>query len=91
MDPHVPIIEHHLTVNRATGDEIVPLELKQGACVTADIYRSHGELPFSNATSLLATESKLEALPSLHFVPYYFRANRGGKGQMRVGLPRWFR
>jgi hypothetical protein len=22
----------------------------------------------------------------LRFIPYYFRANRGGKGQMRVGL-----
>jgi uncharacterized protein len=25
---------------------------------------------------------------SVHFVPYFFRGNRGGKGQMRVGLRR---
>jgi hypothetical protein len=25
----------------------------------------------------------------LKFVPFYFRANRGGKGQMRVGLKRY--
>ena len=27
----------------------------------------------------------------LHFMPYYFRANRGGKEHMRVGLRRWRR
>jgi len=26
---------------------------------------------------------------SVTFVPFYFRANRGGKGQMRVGLRRY--
>ena len=25
-------------------------------------------------------------LKALYSIPYYFRANRGGKGQMRVGL-----
>lgn len=25
---------------------------------------------------------------TLHFVPFYYRANRGGRGQMRVGLRR---
>ena len=27
-----------------------------------------------------------EPIKDLRFVPYYFRANREGKGQMRVGL-----
>lgn len=27
---------------------------------------------------------------SLTFVPYYYRANRGGNGQMRVGLHRFW-
>ena len=44
------------------------------------------------------TSSEMPGLPistleplhrNLTFVPYYFRANRGGKGQMRVGLHRF--
>lgn len=27
----------------------------------------------------------------LNFVPFYFRANRGGRGHSRVGLRRWIR
>lgn len=74
-----------------TGDTFVPLELKEGACVTTDRRGSQHNLPFSDAASILAAESKLEALPSLRFVPYYFRANRSGKGHMRVGLRQWLK
>ena len=69
----------------------MPLELKDGAYVVAEMEGYHGGLPFSDAASHLINESKLKPLPSLHFVPYYFRANRGGKGHMRVGLRRWVR
>lgn len=80
-----------MTVEKTTGDTFVPLELKEGACVMANTQNSHHNLPFSNATPLLAAESKLRALSSLRFVPYYFRANRGGKGHMRVGLRQWLK
>lgn len=30
--------------------------------------------------------AEAEAIPALNFVPYFFRANRPGNGQMRVGL-----
>ena len=30
-------------------------------------------------------------LDEVKFVPYYFRSNRGGRGEMRVGLRRWIR
>lgn len=32
---------------------------------------------------------KAEPLERLRFVPYYFKANRGGKGMSRVGLKEW--
>ncbi|KAJ4502054.1 hypothetical protein HRR83_000001 [Exophiala dermatitidis] len=35
--------------------------------------------------------STVQLIDELTFVPYYFRANRGGRGQMRVGLRRWHR
>lgn len=91
VDPQVPITEHCLTLDKTTGDSFVPLELRDGSCVTDGIQSPQTDLPFSNAEPLLAAEGKLAPLPSLHFVPYYFRANRGGNGQMRVGLQRWCR
>lgn len=33
-------------------------------------------------------QHKLEKANQLHFIPYALRANRGGKGHMRVGLRR---
>lgn len=91
MDPSIAITEHPMIFEKTTGDTFVPLELKEGAWVMADTQSSQHNLPFSDATPLLAAESKLRALPSLHFVPYYFRANRGGKGHMRVGLRKWLK
>ena len=40
----------------------------------------HGAHP--NATKLI---------DELHFVPFYFRANRGGRGHSRVGIAKWNR
>ena len=41
--------------------------------------------PFTNGTALpLGTDHERKEM--LRFVPYYARANRGGKGMMRVGL-----
>jgi hypothetical protein len=34
----------------------------------------------------MAEAKKIE---TLKFVPYYFRANRGGRGMARVGLKEW--
>lgn len=31
-------------------------------------------------------QSKLPGIEQLHFIPYALRANRGGKGHMRVGI-----
>jgi hypothetical protein len=87
----VTVTQHNAVNDKATGDTYVPLELKDGAYVTAKVGSHHDTLPFSDAKLHLNGEDRLEPLPSLHFVPYYFRANRGGKGHMRVGLRRWLR
>lgn len=38
-------------------------------------------VPFDSPVTGIGTTKR-----DLNFVPYYFRANRGGKGHMRVGL-----
>ena len=91
VDPTMPVAQHKATNDKITGDTYVPLELKNGAYVTAGVENHHNPLPFSDLASHSVGVGKLEPLPSLHFVPYYFRANRGGKGHMRVGLRRWVR
>ncbi|KAJ6088297.1 Six-hairpin glycosidase [Penicillium sp. IBT 16267x] len=48
-----------------------------------------GELDTSDWSRQIAVEPHTETLKersNLCFIPYYLRANRGGKGQMRVGL-----
>ena len=41
--------------------------------------------------TLQESRSKKGSVDKLHFVPYYYRANRDGKEHMRVGLRRWRR
>lgn len=48
-----------------------------------------GELDTSKWSRQIAVERHTETVKerrNLNFIPYYLRANRGGKGQMRVGL-----
>lgn len=50
---------------------------------------SKGELDTSAWDGQIVAESRnklSEGSKDLNFIPYYLRANRGGKGQMRVGL-----
>ncbi|KAK5698336.1 hypothetical protein LTR17_023743 [Elasticomyces elasticus] len=92
VDPSVPLVEQHISAEEVTGDSYVRLELKNGATnvksVAQDKTRS---APFVDALEFLDSERKHEPLRSLNFIPYYFRANRGGTGQMRVGLRAWRR
>ncbi|CAD0111513.1 unnamed protein product, partial [Aureobasidium uvarum] len=68
--------------DKSSGDSFVALTVTHGASVlNTDAFE---ETPFLLDDGL----SKGTPLPSLEFVPYYFRANRGGKGHMRVGLKR---
>lgn len=64
------------------GDTYVTLIVKEGASMLDT--QAFGDTPFLTDNGL----SSGKALPDLRFVPYYFRANRGGRGHMRVGLKR---
>ena len=55
-----------------------------GKLVDFDTYRP---LPVASGVSEKAAKFK-DGRVTLHFAPYYYRANRGGRGQMRVGFRR---
>lgn len=65
---------------RSEPDSYVALIAKNGAL---------GELDTSAWESKIVAEDQdlvVGASRDLCFIPYYLRANRGGRGQMRVGL-----
>lgn len=75
------------TTDPTTGDSYVSLTLKDGArSMSADQISAY---PSVQVNDLRSAVQKAEQIQSLHFVPYYFRGNRGGKGHMRVGLKRF--
>ncbi|THW75575.1 DUF1680-domain-containing protein [Aureobasidium pullulans] len=63
-----------------SGISYVALNVTKGASILDT--QAFEETPFLTNDKL----SKRKPLQELKFVPYYFRANRGGKGHMRVGL-----
>lgn len=82
MDDKATVTEHG-TTDKATGDSFVSLTLKNGARkLNQSALNANPELSHSDLKSAI---QKSEVVPELHFVPYYFRANRG-RGHMRVGL-----
>lgn len=62
------------------GESYVALTVTHGASLLDTT--SFEETPFLRDNGV----AQGKQLPKLDFVPYYFRANRGGKGHMRVGL-----
>ncbi|KAK3640634.1 hypothetical protein LTR56_003697 [Elasticomyces elasticus] len=90
IDIRVPVTEQHITADETTGDSYVRLELQNGARDVKDVAQDKARnSPFVDASGLFDSARNQKALESLNFIPYYFRANRGGTGQMRVGLRAW--
>jgi hypothetical protein len=73
--------ESHLREEtRSHPDPFVAIVAEKGAA---------GELDTSSWNGQIAAESKggiIGQAKDLCFIPYYLRSNRGGRGQMRVGL-----
>ncbi|KAL1600847.1 hypothetical protein SLS60_007235 [Paraconiothyrium brasiliense] len=69
-----------------TGDEYVGLSLENGTKML-DIAQSQTGASMSERDFREQLDAGKD-IKELHFVPYYFRANRAGKGHMRVGLQR---
>lgn len=56
------------------------LQTKESQSTTVNRTKANGTM--TNGVNGSSTEH----ISELKFVPYYFRANRGGRGHMRVGL-----
>jgi hypothetical protein len=66
-----------------TSEKYIALTLS-GAGLLIDLKRCQGRpgLQYSNEIPNIEND----AVEILNFIPYYFRANRNGNGQMRVGI-----
>lgn len=82
LDPQCKIAERPVD-NEHSGDHFVGLTVTDGA-YAVDLQELR-TTPTVDATALRCV-SRRRPIKELHFVPYYFRANRGGRGHMRVGL-----
>jgi DUF1680 family protein len=67
----------------AKGDEYIAIVVENGAKFL-DLSSWNDTL--TAASSDIFAHIKSERRETLRFIPYFYRANRGGKGQMRVGL-----
>ena len=76
FDPKVPLREE----TRSQPDQYIAIIAENGA--KGELDTSHWDRQIvSEGNNAHVGESR-----DLCFVPYYLRANRGGRGQMRVGL-----
>ncbi|KAF2718837.1 glycoside hydrolase family 127 protein [Polychaeton citri CBS 116435] len=84
ISPNAPVTEES-RVHQSTGEDYVALNT-QCRIRTLDDWRE--KRPGANPGAVIGAEVKTRPVStnSLTFVPYYFRANRGGRGHMRVGL-----
>ena len=83
FDPTSTLISERTTTDSATGETYVELTAKGGITFIDVAERPN---PAVSVCSISASPGDL--VRQLVFVPYYFRANRTGKGHMRVGLKR---
>jgi hypothetical protein len=83
LDKNCDISENFINDDES-GDRFIGLTITSGAfnMDTQDLQ----ELPTNDATVVQSTMDRSHAVGELYLIPYYFRGNRGGKGQMRVGL-----
>lgn len=73
-----------------SGDTYVAVTVSAGASIL-DIELVDEASPAMPAPSLRSITRAGKILPKLYLIPYFARANRGGKGHMRVGFRRWER
>ena len=91
VDRAATLRERIVTSETTTRDSFVALDLLDGAADLSTIEPQRADLPFCDEEVTRAIEYNAKPLETLEFIPYYFRANRGGRGHMRVGLRPWDR
>lgn len=82
IDLTCKITERSVT-EEESGDQFVALTVKGASVLQPESIEN---TPHIEATILQRLLRNAKPVENLHFIPYYFRANRGGRGQMRVGL-----
>lgn len=70
--------------DKTSGDEFVSLTVTEG--VSSVPMTRIGEMPWMEVGG--KGKANGAGPRDLQLIPYYFRANRGGRGQMRVGMKR---
>ena len=76
--------------DKVTGDTYVALTVAKGASLLkTDRINAHPGVEIGPLDGVAQSDDSV--IDELNFVPYYFRANRGGRGHARVGLRRWHR
>lgn len=88
LDPNATITDK-LVTDPVTSEEYVALTVHRGASVLPqDKLKAEPTIAWRDLRRIADTSNMVE---ELHLVPYYFRSNRGGKGQSRTGIRRWIR
>ena len=83
-------MREELHEEKETGERYVRVKVRDGACLL-DVEQLEVDGPAVAAAAEKEQKGKVKAIENLVFVPYYTRANRKGRGMMRVGLGRWYR
>lgn len=84
-------VQEKVVACQATGDTYVALKVVKGASfLQPDSIRAQPGVDI-DGRGKEQTPNDSPVLDELNFIPFYFRANRGGKGHARVGLRRWNR
>ncbi|KAF4959244.1 hypothetical protein FSARC_10760 [Fusarium sarcochroum] len=78
---HSPVTEER-RVSEQTGEECIALKSK----CWKRVLTSWDDKPQGATPGIAAADEEVGEEREITFVPYYFRANRGGKGHMRVGF-----
>lgn len=86
-------IKKHAVTEKEMVDPNVPEERYVGITITEAAYvvdcsnlNVNGSIEKEELDNSLAAARVID---ELKFVPYYYRANRGGRGMARVGLKQW--
>ena len=88
IDPEANVQEK-LVTDPETQEEYVALSVHRGASVLPPSrLKVDPSMPWKELAKVSVESSVVE---ELHFVPYYFRSNRGGRGQSLTGIRRWIR
>jgi DUF1680 family protein len=79
-------LSEEAVVDKTTNDHYVAVTLKNGAKkIDGQKLKAYPALEADGFDQIV---KGADVVSELNFVPYYFRANRKGKGHMRVGLKR---